>query len=130
MTFGRKHVLHVATLAHICTVWHVKSYHRQDKSLVVVGVLPDQVDSSRSAHSQSRRVLLAEHLAVQAPSLRHQVGGSREWTGHGGGERCEREVCELEIRPNAVRHSPGQVQSRWAASNSWNVMCQRLPGLL
>lgn len=59
------------------------AYHREDKSLVVVSVLPYQVDSSRSTH-RYQRSLVTEHLAIHAASLRNKLGNSWKWTGHGG----------------------------------------------
>lgn len=64
-------------------------HHWQHKSLVVVGVLPDQVDSSWSTHRHGGMLLLSELLAVQAASLRHQLGDCWKFAGHGAGSWCK-----------------------------------------
>lgn len=72
----------VSKQLHTFTEWTVVSlYHRKYKSLVVVGVLPYQVDSSRSTHRHLRR-LAPEHLPVHPPSVRLQLGHAGKGTGH------------------------------------------------
>lgn len=62
-------------------------HHWQHESLVVVGVLPDQVYSPRSAHRHGRVLLISEFLAVEAACLRHQLGNSRILAGHSAAGR-------------------------------------------
>lgn len=57
------------------------SYHWKYKSLVIVGVLPDKVDSPGSTHRHQRSFIL-EHLSVHTPSIGHQLGHTRIWTSH------------------------------------------------
>lgn len=58
-------------------------YHRQHKTLVVVGVLADEIHASRRVHADDG--LLAEFLGVSAQRLRLDAINVRHRRGHADG---------------------------------------------